>query len=275
MRAAAPIAVQPFGEVSSTPLEHVRRLIARELGASSVILPPREVPRRSYSPERGQHDAEVLLDELFDALPERCLRVIGVTEADLFIGGRTFVFGYAHLSDGMALCSLARLRESYYGRVPDDARLEARLRRAVVHELGHTFGVPHCEDNCVMHSVTHVESLDDLTAEYCELCRVRVERGLLIEPWSAHGRRERGLSWLRRGRPGRAAELLEHAIRCAPLEPALHHDLASARLATGDRAGAKLALRRAIELYGRGNPDVRDDEATAPEVAIESLAGEG
>src|SRR5205814_9128471 len=79
----------------------------------------------------------------------------------------------------------------------------------------------------------------------------RVERGLAVEPWSACGRRERGLSWLRRGRPRRAAELLEHAVRCAPHEAEIHHDLATARLAAGDRPGAKSALRRAFELYGR------------------------
>jgi len=260
MRAAAPIAVQPFGDLSSEPLEHVRRLIARELGATTVVLPPRPVPRAAYSPERGQHDAELLLDALFDALPERCLRVLGVTEADLYITGRTFVFGYAHLSDGMALCSLARLRESYYGRAPDDLRLEARLRRAIVHELGHTFGVPHCEARCVMHSVTHVESLDALEADYCRLCRAKVERGIGIEPWSARGRRERGVAWLRRGQPRRAADLLESALRCTPLDPALHHELATARLAAGDRTGAKAALRRAFELYGR-EPELPVEES--------------
>ena len=204
-RAAAPIAVQPFGPVARDQLRLLDRILRDELHASSVILPPRPLPEAARVVERNQLDADRLLDELFAILPERCLRILGVTEADLFVPGRTFVFGYAHLTDGVAIYSLNRLCERFYGRAEDPSRLASRVRRAVVHELGHTFGVPHCEGpTCVLRAVTQVDTLDALVPTYCATCAERVQRGLEVAPWSPRGRRERALSWLRRGEPARA-----------------------------------------------------------------------
>ncbi len=198
-RAAAPIAIQPLGDVPLAQLRLLDRILERTFDAATVVLRPIALPAAAYSSERGQHDADHLLDLLFPRLPERCLRVVGVTEADLFISGRTFVFGYAHLTDGMAVYSLARLRESFYGRASDEPVTAGRVLRAVVHEVGHTFGVPHCEDSrCVMRAVSHLETLDALATRYCASCREQVRGGLALAPWSARGRWERELSLTRR-----------------------------------------------------------------------------
>ena len=250
-RAAAPIAIQPLGEVPADQVAVLETILSRSFSASTVVLRPVVLPTGAWDPLRRQFDADVLLDVLFQRLPERCLRVVGVTEGDLFIQGRTFVFGYAHLADGMALYSTHRLRETFYARRERPPLLAQRVLRAVVHELGHTFGVPHCDDeSCVMHAVSHVETLDALPARYCSDCRPRVREGLVVEPWSARGRWERGLAFARRRLWGHAIAQLEHAARSAPLEPRFHHDLGIARLGAGDPDGARQALRRAAELRG-------------------------
>jgi archaemetzincin len=263
--AAAPIAVQPLGDVPLDQLRLLERILSDAFGAAAVVLRPEPVPARAWSPVRRQHDADVLLDELFARLPERCLRIVGVTDADVYIGGRTFVFGYAHLTDGMALYSLHRLREGFYGRVETTERLTDRVLRAVVHELGHTFGAPHCEDaGCVMRAVSHVETLDALAPRYCAGCHHRVRTGLAVAPWSARGRWERGLAWLRRRDYRRAVRSLEHAVRSAPLDPAYHHDLGVARLAAGDHDGARGAFRRSLELEpDRPRSHAHDGDAVA------------
>jgi archaemetzincin len=223
--------VQPYGRVAPVELSLVESILDAYFGAVAVVLPPLPLPGGAFAGERGQHDADHLLDDLFARLPERCLRVVGITEVDLFINGRTFVFGYAHLSDGTALVSLARLRESFYRRRDDRDRLRARLERALVHEVGHTFGNPHCDDQrCVMHAVSHVETLDALAPDYCAACASRVAAGLAIAPWSAHGRWARGLAHLRRRSFARAVAVLEQAARSAPRDVRLAGDLARARL---------------------------------------------
>jgi archaemetzincin len=240
----------PFGAVAPEALHFLDELLPATLGAATLHLPPVALPEQALSAPRAQYDADVLLDELYARAPDRCLRILGVAEVDLYVTGRTFVFGYAHLSDGMAVFSLARLRESFYGRAPQLAPLHLRIGRAVLHEMGHTFGNPHCEESCVMHAVTQIETLDALPPGFCRSCQLRVEAGLRIEPWSALGRWQRGMAHLRRREFARAVEALEHAVRSAPREPRYLHDLGAARLALGDRAGARAALRRAVELGG-------------------------
>jgi archaemetzincin len=240
----------PFGEVAPAELDFLDELVGVAFGAPVMRLEPAPLPATAFAPLRAQYDADLLLDELYARLPDRCLRILGVTEVDLFVPGRTFVFGYAHLSDGMAVFSLGRLRETFYGREPDPVRLRMRVCRAVVHELGHTFGNPHCQDHCVMHSVTQVETLDALTPGFCHSCRARAEEALRVAPGSAAGRWARGMAHLRRRDLARAVEALEQAVRSAPREARYHHDLGTARLLAGDHEGARAALRRAVELGG-------------------------
>jgi tetratricopeptide (TPR) repeat protein len=174
---------------------------------------------------------------------------VGVLDADMFAAGRTFVFGYAHLRDGVAVYSVARLREEWYGRAADDEKQRTRTYRALAHEIGHTFGNPHCEDvDCVMHAVSQIDSLDALAPTYCETCMKRVRRGLVVSPSSAEGRFLRAGALLRRRYLPRAIQTYREATEKAPLEPRYANDLGVALLAASDRDGARAAFRRATEL---------------------------
>jgi archaemetzincin len=236
-RAAAPVAIIPFDEVGRDEISRLEHILDETFGAPAVVLPPVPLAGDAFDPERRQYDADKLLDELFARLPERCLRVVGLTAADLYIRGRTFVFGYAHLTDGMAIYSLARLREQFHGRTDDPALLDGRVRRAAIHEIGHTFAVPHCDDpGCVMHPVTHVETLDALEVGYCEDCHGRVAAGLTTPPWSARGRCDRAFAFLRRRAYRRAVVELQHAVACSPLDPSLRRALDFALAAAGGSA---------------------------------------
>ena len=67
--------------------------------------------------------------------------------------------------------SLHRLREEFYGLPAREELMRERLVKEAVHELGHTFGLRHCDDwRCVMTSSHAVERLDVKGAEFCFLC---------------------------------------------------------------------------------------------------------
>lgn len=248
-RAPAPVAVQPLGDVAPSEVAFLEEVVGTVLGARVVTLPAIAVPIHCWEASRRQYDADRLLDLLFARLPDGVMRVMGVLDADMFAAGRTFVFGYAHLRDGIGVYSLARLREEYYGRSGDDPLLRSRVYRAVAHEVGHTFGNPHCEaPACVMRAVSHVESLDALSPTYCLECMRRVRRGAMVAPSSAEGRFQRAGALLRRHMPERAVQAYRESVQQAPVEPRYHNDLGVALLAVGERESARRAFERAAEL---------------------------
>lgn len=121
--------------------------------------------------ERGQYHSTAILRRLSELAVDSGVRVLGVTAHDLFVPIFTFVFGEAQLEGHCAVVSCYRLAEEHYGLPADEGKLRERLVKEAVHELGHTFGLGHCDDwRCVMASSHGVERLDVKGAEFCEEC---------------------------------------------------------------------------------------------------------
>ena len=243
------IAVVPLGPVASAELDFAEATIASRFGVKTLRLPETAIPRSMFRADRGQWDADRLLELLFDMLPDNCQRIIGVLATDMFAAGRTFVFGYGHLRDGMAVYSTARFCEEWYGRPADLAKQQSRSLRCIVHELGHTFGNPHCEAcDCIMRAVSGLEALDALSETYCTSCAARVAKALQLKPGSAEDAFIRAGALLRRRRLAKAVKSYLIATEKAPLEPRYWNDLGVASLSIGDSHRAKLAFERAVEL---------------------------
>ena len=119
---------------------------------------------------RNQYHSTAILQAM-QPLAEPGARLLAVTSVDLYVPVLTFVFGEAQLSGGCAVVSLHRLREEFYGLPAREELMRERLVKEAVHELGHTFGLRHCDDwRCVMTSSYGVERLDVKGAEFCFMC---------------------------------------------------------------------------------------------------------
>jgi archaemetzincin len=124
----------------------------------------------AHNPRRNQFHSTAILGALQPL--SNGSRILAVTGLDLFVPVLTFVFGEAQLAGNCAIVSSHRLREEVYGLPPNPTLLDERLRKEAIHELGHTFGLRHCEDwRCVMTSSHSVEWLDVKTADFCSACR--------------------------------------------------------------------------------------------------------
>lgn len=165
--------------VAAERLDELAAALARVFRVSCRVRPERLDAAFAFDPARGQYHSTAILQRLDALAPESDTQLLGVTALDLFVPVLTFVFGEAQLEGRCALVSLHRLREEFYGLPASDELLRERLLKEAVHELGHTFGLRHCDDwNCVMASTHAVERLDVKGVEFCPVCarRIRWER---------------------------------------------------------------------------------------------------
>jgi len=125
-----------------------------------------------FDPARKQYDGNKLLKEIEIRFATEGGKTLGLFNVDLFIPILTFIFGQAFLNGRCGIASAYRLRNEHYGLKPDDKILNERLRKEVIHELGHTFGLYHCINPvCVMRSSTYVEDIDQKGWSFCPKCR--------------------------------------------------------------------------------------------------------
>ncbi|MBZ5584065.1 MAG: archaemetzincin family Zn-dependent metalloprotease [Acidobacteriia bacterium] len=165
-----------MAEVDGEALESIRGRVAAEFALS-----PREIrlpaPGFAYDPIRGQYASTELLENLVRRCPPDAFKLLAVTECDLFIPVLTFVYGHAQLGGRVALVSLARLRQEFYGLPPNREVFVERALKEALHETGHTFGLVHCADrNCAMALSTNVRQIDSKRAEFCAACAARLPR---------------------------------------------------------------------------------------------------
>jgi archaemetzincin len=160
-----------IGSVPNPVLDWIEAAIGEWCPWPVRRLPPLRVPADSFDPKRGQYKSVDVMKAVSRCAPTDATRILGVTEGDLAIPTLTFVFGQAQLDGTVAVVSLARLRQEFYGLPGDDTVLRERLVKEVLHELGHTFGLTHCaESKCVMSLATHIGLVDSKEQRYCGHC---------------------------------------------------------------------------------------------------------
>lgn len=241
------VAILPLGVVSNQDINFTKDVIIKHLGLNVRVLAPDYNIDHMYVQCRAQYDADQILEHLFNKLPEDCTRIMGVLSQDMYAAGRTFVFGYAHLRDGVAVYSTKRLQERWYGRNENIELEHSRSLRCIVHEMGHTFGAPHCEDySCVMHAVCTVQNLDELPITYCYNDNERVNKNKLDDVSSAKGQFARAGANLRRKNIYAAIRYYKVACMLDPSNFSYYNDLGVAELAYNNREQAMIAFQNAI-----------------------------
>ena len=101
-------------------------------------------------------------------------RLLGVVSQDLHAHGLNFVFGEADAAHGVAVFSLARLRENTSSRAADE-RFRRRVATEAIHELAHTYGLGHCTDQrCVMWFSNTLSETDRKGTKFCAAHRAEL-----------------------------------------------------------------------------------------------------
>lgn len=163
-------------EVERPPFEAVRDRMAVEFGApiKELGLPGVEF---AFDAGRQQYRSMDVLEMLARHCPANAWKLLALTERDLFVPVLTFVFGQAQLGGRLAVVSLARLRQEFYGLAPNPEVLLERAAKEALHEAGHTFGLVHCVDrSCAMSLATNIRQIDGKQAAWCSACAAQLRR---------------------------------------------------------------------------------------------------
>jgi archaemetzincin len=176
------ICLMGVGDISSSTVAALGYAVAEILPCEPRVDRRRLNPQFALDPHRQQYWSAPILEHLEEMRPPDCDRILGVAEVDLCIPILTFVFGEALLERPPALISLHRLRPAFYGLPDDPEQTLDRATRESVHELGHTWGLVHCQEYaCVMHVSRVADEIDLKGPGFCITCTATLaENGYAI-----------------------------------------------------------------------------------------------
>ncbi|MBU1699279.1 MAG: archaemetzincin family Zn-dependent metalloprotease [Candidatus Eisenbacteria bacterium] len=166
----------PVEQIEPAIQEEIVRFVVRIFRCETAVLAPMDMPEEAFDPDRKQYNATLIMRDIIGRCPADTVRLLGVTEKDIFIPMLTYIFGQAQVEGPVAFLSLARLRQEFYGLPAYHDLLLSRILKETLHELGHTFGLVHCLDpECAMSLSINVGDIDNKMIELCGSCHVRLQ----------------------------------------------------------------------------------------------------
>jgi archaemetzincin len=169
------ILISPIGEFSSELVAAVATEIERAFGYATETATALEDLSFALDQNRQQYHSTLILEQLAARMPDHCIRILAITQVDLFIPILTHVYGEAQLGGAAGIVSTFRLNEGL-SAVNITDRFRDRVVKEAIHELGHTFNLRHCpEHTCIMHYCRNEEDVDRKSDELCRYCKVMVE----------------------------------------------------------------------------------------------------
>jgi archaemetzincin len=137
-----------------------------------------------YNVNRSQYNALRLLKKINLIIQNKpYFRLLGIIDQDIYSNSYKFLLGRASkpkednpMYPVGALISLTRLREKFYGRTNNQMLFEQRILKEAIHELGHTFGLPHCHKYCIMRFSNSITDTDNKPSAYCKSCLITLRK---------------------------------------------------------------------------------------------------
>ncbi|MGP8079270.1 MAG: archaemetzincin family Zn-dependent metalloprotease [Dehalococcoidales bacterium] len=130
----------------------------------------------AYDTTRKQYKSPLLLSYLRRIKKEPDDKIMAITDMDLYSPGYDFVYGEADIHAGVATLSINRLLSDDRGISPDFSLAAERIIREAIHEIGHLFGLSHCQNQkCVMRTCTCLSEVDEARGRLCSECYKKLE----------------------------------------------------------------------------------------------------
>ncbi|MEZ4936733.1 MAG: matrixin family metalloprotease [Crocinitomicaceae bacterium] len=179
------VAIQPYGKIPPEIMDTVINTLYDMYGFKIVVYPPKKLPKSAFiNIKSPRYRADSILDMQERWKPDSIDYLMGLSQFDISMTDRDEngnikkpvskykdwgVFGLGSCPGPTCVVSIFRLRkrQNYIDR----------LKKIVVHELGHNLGLPHCEDGptCVMRDANeNIKNIDKEKLELCSSCKKKL-----------------------------------------------------------------------------------------------------
>lgn len=169
------IVISPIGKFNEELINPILKEIERLFGFRTTVTPLLHDINFALDPAREQYHSTLALGKLEAIAPANTIKLVAITDVDLFIPILTYVYGEAQLGGTSCIVSTLRLTEGI-SPINQQETFHYRVLKEAIHELGHTFKLRHCPDTtCIMHYSRTVEDVDRKSDQFCRYCAVLLE----------------------------------------------------------------------------------------------------
>ncbi len=169
------IAIQPFKGIDRKTVAEIKEGLDQKINAVITIMDETALPATAFYPKRHRYIADSLLVFLKQVKQDRFDKMLGITASDISIRKPTHanwaVMGLGYCPGKACVISSFRVKKTSQNR-------KQFIRRMIVlslHELGHTFSLPHCTNQpCIMNDAEGKMKLDH-TDKYCTDCEFHLK----------------------------------------------------------------------------------------------------
>lgn len=172
----------PLGDPSKDLVQQTARSIRATFRFRVEVAEPMELPADAWYAPRKRWRAEKILDALDRIDRDDVSRIAAITEAPISTTkGEIYDWGIAGLGSMGGKSSVFTSYLFRKHKTKQRAKYLREMEGLVLHEIGHTLGLPHCpREICLMADAkgNAIKAAELSNGEFCEACAAKIRRFL-------------------------------------------------------------------------------------------------